>query len=188
MESVDERGAMESFDMDLVVAPSTDRLSMSALRALESGHRADTTTALLLEEEIARSDLEGLDDEDNLLGKGCFGEVRRVTWRKTPAAAKVAFEQPGMNKQLVLRELQLMCRCRHPNIVQFLGYVDSPFVIVMELILNGDLRNYWSTRRVGVGHKMCICIDVVRLSLSAQCRVLFTLRAARSRVHTTNLN
>ena len=30
-----------------------------------------------------------IDDEPrNLLGKGSFGEVRKVYWRKTPAAAK----------------------------------------------------------------------------------------------------
>ena len=55
-----------------------------------------------------------------------------------------------------------MVRCRHPNIVQFLGYVDSPFVIVMEYLPNGDLRQYWRSRKVSMGHKVQICIDVLR--------------------------
>ena len=32
-----------------------------------------------------------------------------------------------------------MTKLHHPNIVQFLGYVDDPFIIVMEYIYRGDL-------------------------------------------------
>ena len=111
----------------------------------------------------ATKDLDGLDDTGNLIGSGAFGEVRLVTWRKTPAAAKVAHStMPTAQKNLFLRELELMVRCRHPNIVQFLGYVDSPFVIVMEYLPNGDLRQYWRSKKLSVGHKTQICIDVLR--------------------------
>ena len=86
----------------------------------------------------AIEDLTGFDDPGNLLGSGAFGKVHQVTWRKTPAAAKVAHSSmPKEQKDLFLRELELMVRCRHPNIVQFLGYVDSPFVIVMEVAFSG---------------------------------------------------
>lgn len=111
----------------------------------------------------ASGDLEGLNKGGNVIGSGAFGEVRLVTWRKTPAAAKVAHStMPKEQKNLFLRELELMVRCRHPNIVQFLGYVDSPFVIVMEYLPNGDLRQYWRSRKIAVGHKVQICIDVLR--------------------------
>ena len=33
-----------------------------------------------------------------------------------------------------------MTRLHHPNIVQFLGFIDNPFVIVMEYIPNGNLQ------------------------------------------------
>lgn len=55
-----------------------------------------------------------------------------------------------------------MARVRHPNIVQFLGYVSTPFVIVMELCPVGNLQNYWKSRRVSNSHKTRICIDVLR--------------------------
>lgn len=111
----------------------------------------------------AANDLQGLNNASNLIGSGAFGEVRLVTWRKTPAAAKVAHRtMPKEQKQLFLRELECMVRCRHPNIVQFLGYVDSPFVIVMEYLANGDLRSYWRSHKVSNGHKVQICIDVLR--------------------------
>mmetsp|Transcript_36744 Transcript_36744/g.97091 ORF Transcript_36744/g.97091 Transcript_36744/m.97091 type:complete len:346 (+) Transcript_36744:82-1119(+) len=145
------------------VVEAVSELSFKALRDLESEAKSHRTSQLLQEEEIAFEDLQGLDAEDNLLGKGCFGEVRQVYWRKTPAAAKIAHSNmPEVDKLLVLRELQLMARCRHPNIVQFLGFTDKPFVIVMELVTQGDLKHYWRTRKVSVGHKVSICIEVLR--------------------------
>ena len=115
------------------------------------------------EELINPADLDGLANDDYLIGSGAFGEVRKVQWRKTPAAAKIAHaNMPEKEKQLFLRELEVMVRVRHPNIVQFLGYIDTPFVIVMELCHFGDLRSYWRRRNVGNSHKVAICIDVLR--------------------------
>ena len=129
--------------------------------ASPKGHRA--TIQMLHEEEIDLDDLEGLHDESNIIGKGSFGEVRKVLYRKTPVAAKMCHASlPEHNRQLVIRELQLMVRCRHPNIVQFLGYVDSPFTIVMEVVPMGDLRTYWRRHRMSTRHKTSICIDVMR--------------------------
>ena len=128
------------------------------------GKSSTRLAQILTEEEIRPDDLKGLDGAGvTLLGTGAFGEVRLVTWRKTAAAAKVAHKEVTLNQKLLfLRELELMVRCRHPNIVQFLGYVDSPFVIVMEFLPKGDLRAYWRSRRVPVGHKTSICLDVLR--------------------------
>ena len=139
------RSSRDSDDSDLHVAPGS-RLA-----------------ELIEEEEIAPADLEGLYDDGNLLGRGAFGEVRKVFWRKTPAAAKVAHAHlPPKRKQLFLRELELLVRVRHPNVVQFLGYLDTPFVIVMEFLPQGDLRTYWETHTLSVGHKVRICVDVSR--------------------------
>jgi serine/threonine protein kinase len=120
---------------------------------------------LLYEEEILPTDLEGLEEHTaNLLGSGGFGSVRKLFWRGTPVAAKVSHgDISETQKQLFLRELELMVRCRHPNIVQFLGFVDTPFMIVMEFLPMGDLKMYWSQRRgMSKGHKVTVCIDVCR--------------------------
>ena len=114
------------------------------------------------EEIIHPEDLVGLTDEKCNIGSGSFGVVRKVAWRKTPVAAKVAHNMLPEQKQLFLRELEVMVRLRHPNVVQFLGYVDKPFVIVMEYLPCGDLRAYCKTRRVSVSHKSRICVDVLR--------------------------
>ena len=127
---------------------------------IEEGSRL---SQLLQEELIKMEDLENLNDEDNVLGQGSFGIVRKVRWRMTPAAAKVSHKgMPKQAKALCLRELELMVRCRHPNIVQFLGYVDTPFVIVMELLPAGDLRSYWRKHNMRSPHKVSVCIDVLR--------------------------
>lgn len=119
--------------------------------------------ALVSEEEIQLSDVKGLGDNVSILGKGAFGEVRKIFWRQTPAAAKVSHASvPTEQKALFLRELELMVRCRHPNVVQFLGWIDDPFVIVMEYLPQGDLRGYWQSHRLPVAHKTRICIDVLR--------------------------
>ena len=107
-------------------------------------------------------DLVGLTENVEVLGTGAFGG-QESQWRKTPAAAKVVHKElQEKEKQLLLRELELMMRCRHPNIVQFLGYMDTPFVIVMEFCPMGDLRTYWRSRTVSVSHKCRICVDILR--------------------------
>lgn len=115
------------------------------------------------EEQIASADLVGLEDKNTIIGAGAFGEVRKVWWRKTPAAAKIAkLDISQADKDLFLRELEVMTKCRHPNIVQFFGYVDTPFVIVMEWLPMGDLKAYWKSRRISTAHKIQICVDMLR--------------------------
>lgn len=71
------------------------------------GSASPMLSQVLREEHIDPSDLVGLSDDTNLIGSGAFGEVRAVSWRKSPAAAKIA--HPSMTheqKILFLRELE----------------------------------------------------------------------------------
>jgi hypothetical protein len=126
--------------------------------------RSSSFKQAVVEKRIAPTDIIGLETQDNLLGEGGFGVVRKVLWRHTPAAAKVAHEaeMSQHEKMLFLRELEVMSRVRHPNIVQFLGYVESPFVILLELCPGGDLRHYWQTRQLSAKRKLEICVCVCR--------------------------
>jgi len=143
-----------------------NRVLSMAQTAQMAGHKTDSPLMqLLVEEEIAFSDLVGFNSasSEELLGKGAFGEVRKVRWRKLPVAAKICNATMSNDKKyLFMRELEVMVRCRHPNLVQFLGYVDSPFVIVMEFLPMGDLRAYWRSRKMAASHKVSVCIDVLR--------------------------
>ena len=162
--AVPMRAAASSAESARVARQSSKDIASPNLWSIEPGSRL---AQLLVEEEIATSDLEGLEvaGTEGLLGTGGFGEVRKVTWRGTPVAAKIAHktDDDQTKKALFLRELEVMVSCRHPNVVQFLGYVDFPFMIVMEYLPLGDLKMYWAQHRgMTKGHKTGVCIDVLR--------------------------
>lgn len=74
------------------------------------------------------------------LGAGSFACVYLAEWRGTPVVVKVFKEFCLENKRfLIEREIDIMTRLHHPNIVQVLGYVREPFLIVMEYVPRGDL-------------------------------------------------
>ena len=63
-------------------------------------------------------------------------------------------------KELVLREFNTMTKLHHPNIVQFLGYIDNPFIIVMEYIPKGDLLT--NIPKLSKSQKMNIMKDILK--------------------------
>ena len=73
--------------------------------------------------------------EDRLLGEGTFSKVYLAKWRETFVVAKVIDpEFVKTKKSFVLRELVIMSKLHHPNIVQFLGFIDDPFIIILEYV------------------------------------------------------
>jgi len=98
-----------------------------------------------------------------LLGKGSFSEVYLAKWRGTFVVAKiinrVICEQ---EKELVLREITIMTKLHHPNIVQFLGYIDSPFILVMEYIPNNDLLHFIKEKKLYKSEKKRIMRDILQ--------------------------
>jgi len=83
--------------------------------------------------------------KDRLLGSGSFSDVYLAKWRETFVVAKVMNQAClKYKKDLILREIETMTKLHHPNIVQFLGYIDDPFILVIEYIPKGDLMNLMS--------------------------------------------
>lgn len=147
----------ESGDDSSAPAASVSHGDSLARRASQTpGRLAHTWRDFMIEP----GDVDGLAD-GKVLGNGGFGIVRRVEWRKTSAAAKIVHDISEKEKVLFLRELEVMSQVYHPHIVQFLGYIDQPFVIVMEHMPCGDLRSYWKKRTLRVAHKARICCDVL---------------------------
>jgi serine/threonine protein kinase len=98
-----------------------------------------------------------------LLGEGSFAKVYLAKWRETFVVAKVINPNICKNeKDLVLREFEIMTKLHHPNIVQFLGYIDEPFVIVMEYIPNGDLLENIEKHSLSKENKKNIMRDVLQ--------------------------
>lgn len=99
--------------------------------------------------------------KNRLLGEGSFSKVYLAKWRETLVVAKVIDESVcKQKKELVLREFNTMTKLHHPNIVQFLGYIDNPFIIVMEYIPKGDLLT--NIPKLSKSHKINIMKDILK--------------------------
>ena len=99
--------------------------------------------------------------QNELLGEGSFSKVYLAKWRETLVVAKVLDENIcKQKKELVLREFNTMTKLHHPNIVQFLGYIDNPFIIVMEYIPKGDLLT--NIPKLSKTQKMNIMKDILK--------------------------
>ena len=99
--------------------------------------------------------------EDRLLGQGAFSKVYLAKWRETFVVAKVIDpEFAKLKKTLVLREIAIMSKLHHPNIVQFLGFIDDPFILVIEYISNGTISS--NMHNFNKNQKLSIMKDILR--------------------------
>ena len=98
---------------------------------------------------------------DRLIGEGAFSKVYLAKWRETFVVAKVFKQETQiLKKQLILREIDTMTRLHHPNITQFLGYIDEPFIIVLEYIPNKNLED--NLNKISKQEKHKIVKDILR--------------------------
>ncbi|KAI5079949.1 hypothetical protein GOP47_0005428 [Adiantum capillus-veneris] len=77
------------------------------------------------------------------IGAGSFGTVHRADWHGSDVAVKVFIEQDFLEERLdeFMREVAIMKRTRHPNVVLFMGVVTKRpnFSIVTEYLPRGSL-------------------------------------------------
>lgn len=100
---------------------------------------------------------------DKLLGEGQFGKVYLASWHKTEVVAKVINEDiPEDKKKLFIKELDVLTKIHHPNVVQVMGYVSDPFIIVMEYLPKGELLEYVQNNTLNIKKKINICLDILR--------------------------
>ncbi|XXG64703.1 hypothetical protein AAC387_Pa05g2584 [Persea americana] len=113
-------------------------------RVIESGQivptRLDSNLALEVDDfDIPWSDLV----LKERIGAGSFGTVHRADWHGSEVAVKILMEQDfhAVHFQEFLREVAIMKRMRHPNIVLFMGAVTRPpnLSIVTEYLSRGSL-------------------------------------------------
>lgn len=95
--------------------------------------------------------------KDKKLGEGNWAEVYLAKWKDTYVVAKIMKETE--KKFLYLREFDNMTKMHHPNIVQLFGYVEDPFIIVMEYFPNKDLS---SNNNLRLGKKKSVTVDILR--------------------------
>ncbi len=99
--------------------------------------------------------------KDKMIGEGSFSKVYLAKWRETFVVAKVVDpEFIRIKKEVVMREFDIMTKLHHPNIVQFLGYINDPFIIVIEYIPKMDLMS--NIRSLNKKEKINITKDILR--------------------------
>ncbi|KAF3625930.1 Serine/threonine-protein kinase CTR1 [Capsicum annuum] len=104
------------------------------------------------------------------IGAGSFGTVHRADWNGSDVAVKILMEQDFHAERYkeFLREVSIMKRLRHPNIVLFMGAVTGPpnLSIVTEYLSRGSLygllhkpgaREVLDERR-----RLCMAYDVAK--------------------------
>ena len=101
---------------------------------------------------------------NNILGTGGWGYVTEATYRGRRVAAKCLHEAivSPHNQELFAKEMKISARCRHRNLVEFIGAVpDHPAIIVIEL-MDSTLRTALANRRATSNHIHPISVDVAQ--------------------------
>eukprot|EP01126_Amoeba_proteus_P017040 TRINITY_DN1805_c0_g1_i1.p1 TRINITY_DN1805_c0_g1~~TRINITY_DN1805_c0_g1_i1.p1 ORF type:complete len:253 (+),score=37.87 TRINITY_DN1805_c0_g1_i1:128-886(+) len=104
------------------------------------------------------------------IGRGAFGTVSKADFFGIDVAVKHICPPGGfrdtIEEAFVQREIAVLKSCRHPNIVAFIGVVDSPpeegTQIVLEYLSKGDLGRYVldTHAKISWTRKVKICLDV----------------------------
>lgn len=100
-------------------------------------------------------------DSSKLLGEGSWAKVYLAEWRQTTVVAKVLKNSfDAHSKELIIKEFENMTKMHHPNIVQLFGYVEEPFVIIMEYFKHGDLFD--NLNKLKLNQKIKIANDIIK--------------------------
>jgi len=102
------------------------------------------------------------------VGRGGYGEVYRGMWGGTEVAVKMLFTD-NMNAKLLSdlrKEVDLLCKLRHPNILLFMGACTEPVTpcIVTEYLARGSLASILMDQTVEIewGLTLQVAIDCAR--------------------------
>ena len=99
---------------------------------------------------------------DKLIGEGSFSKVYLAEWKKTIVAVKI-FNEDNVDKSYLFdREFDTMTRAHHPNIIQLLGYIEDPFMIVIEYLPKKDLLTIINCSLTSLDKKIDISINILR--------------------------
>jgi tRNA A-37 threonylcarbamoyl transferase component Bud32 len=105
-------------------------------------------------------------DSQKPIGDGGFGIVYRGQYRGTDAAIKIlkVQELPDDALEEFTREIDLMAKLRHKNIVQFLGAscIPGKFAIVTEFIEFGSVSSAMKKNKFSYALKLKIACDAAR--------------------------
>lgn len=104
---------------------------------------------------------------DNILGKGSWGIARKGTFRGSPVAVKelLSLILSPHDRRLFEREVEILSRCRHPNIVQFMGAtLDDQHPLLVTELLDCNLTQLLKQRQLNREEipVVSLAVDVAR--------------------------
>lgn len=99
---------------------------------------------------------------DQELGRGGWGYVRVATFRGCRVAAKCLYNEiiTGHNTRLFQREMLIASRCRHPNLLQFIGATQQGMPIILTELMETSLRALLQQQMLQSCHVLPVCRDV----------------------------
>lgn len=151
LQFTEEKDRHASIERDLQLALSTTQAEASEL--LRSG----TRDWILLREEVTLG--------RKVLGKGAWGTVSEGTFRGCKVAVKEIHELilSDHNRRLFEREMNMASRCRHPNLLQFIGATndDGSPLFITEL-LDTCLRHLLSERKLTPKEVVNLALDIAK--------------------------
>lgn len=97
-----------------------------------------------------------------VLGKGSFGTVQAGALNGQAVAVKKFVELPENEQRAFRREVRLMARLHHPNLLSLIGYSVKPFAIVTRVMPQGDLFSFLKSYKEEVPwyFRVRVAIDV----------------------------
>jgi serine/threonine protein kinase len=99
---------------------------------------------------------------DQILGSGQYGIVYKGIWRGIFVAVKQFVLLDSKKIKLMQNEFRAMTKLHHPNIIQLLGYIENPFMIIMEYMENGSLSNYIHHHTPSIMKKINFMIEIAQ--------------------------
>ena len=110
------------------------QLQQSTQSLPQSLHKLDSTDWVIQRHEITLL--------EKSLGDGGWGTVREATFRGCKVAAKCLHNEiiSPYNLGLFGREMSMAARCRHPNILQFIGATNQGLPIIVTELMHTSLR------------------------------------------------
>ncbi|KAL9256604.1 U-box domain-containing protein [Drosera capensis] len=85
--------------------------------------------------------------QSKLIGEGCSAKVYKGNVNRTPVAIKVLRQDSRDKKELFLKEVGILSKLRHPNIVLLLGACPESSCLVYEYLENGSLEKHLSCQK-----------------------------------------
>ena len=96
------------------------------------------------------------------LGRGAYGWVKEATFRGCKVAVKCLHHQliSDYNLNIFDREMTMAARCRHPNLLQFIGATNEGIPLIVTELMHSTLRAKLERGEISSEHIVNISIGV----------------------------